>query len=122
MMFEDQGMGSSTCSTRTEICYGESHRAGVLNAPWGMAVSPPDFGRVSGALLVGNFGNGVINAFNVNTGNFLGRLNGPDGVHAIRIDGLWGLKFGNGVRQEIATRFTFLPVPTMKSTVCLARS
>jgi uncharacterized protein (TIGR03118 family) len=70
---------------------------GVLNSPWGMTVAPPDFGAFPGALLVGNFGNGVINAFNVNTGNLLGRLNGPDGVHPIHIDGLWGLKFGNGV-------------------------
>jgi uncharacterized protein (TIGR03118 family) len=64
---------------------------GALNAPWGLALAPQDFGPFGGALLVGNFGNGRINAYNLNTGVFLGHLNKPTGVLAI--DGLWGLFF-----------------------------
>jgi len=50
---------------------------------------------LAGALLVGNFGNGFINAFNATTGQFLGQLMDPDG-EPIQIDGLWALKVGNG--------------------------
>jgi len=68
---------------------------GVLNSPWGLALAPADFGRLGGALLVGNFGNGRINAFNAKTGTYLGQLRRPDG-RPIAIDGLWALRFGNG--------------------------
>jgi uncharacterized protein (TIGR03118 family) len=67
-----------------------------LNAPWGMALAPEDFGQYSGALLVGNFGDGTIAAYNAKTGHFRGYLHGTDG-HKLKIDGLWGLSFGNGV-------------------------
>jgi uncharacterized protein (TIGR03118 family) len=65
-----------------------------LNSPWGMAVAPPGFGQFAGDLLVGNFGDGKINAFDLKTGSFVGQLMGKNGP--IQIDGLWGLKFGNG--------------------------
>jgi uncharacterized protein (TIGR03118 family) len=68
---------------------------GQLNAPWGLALAPAGFGGLGGALLVGNFGDGHINAYNPGTGSYLGELRGPDG-HPIVIDGLWGLMFGNG--------------------------
>ena len=68
---------------------------GVLDSPWGLALAPADFGRFSGALLVGNFGDGHINAYDPNTGRHLGQLRGPNG-RPIVIDGLWGLRFGNG--------------------------
>ena len=68
---------------------------GVLNSPWGLALAPSGFGRLGHSLLVGNFGNGRINAFNPRTGAFLGQLRGPHGKR-ITIDGLWGLRFGNG--------------------------
>ncbi len=68
---------------------------GALNSPWGLALAPAGFGQFSGALLVGNFGNGHINAYNPNTGAHLGQLRRPNG-HAIVIDGLWDLLFGNG--------------------------
>jgi uncharacterized protein (TIGR03118 family) len=68
---------------------------GVLNSPWGLAIAPGDFGRFSHALLVGNFGDGRINAFNRATGKFLGTLKNADG-NPIAIDGLWALLFGNG--------------------------
>jgi uncharacterized protein (TIGR03118 family) len=69
---------------------------GQLNAPWGLALAPAEFGRFSGALLVGNFGNGRINAFDPESGEFLGRLINEEG-RPIEIDGLWALRFGNGV-------------------------
>lgn len=68
---------------------------GALNAPWGMVQAPPTFGEFGGALLVGNLGDGHINAFNPTTGAFLGALSGPRGRPLV-IDGLWGLVFGNG--------------------------
>lgn len=67
----------------------------TLNSPWGLTLAPANFGPFSNDLLVGNFGNGRIHAFNPNTGAFLGTLQDKGG-HAIRIDGLWALVFGNG--------------------------
>jgi uncharacterized protein (TIGR03118 family) len=68
---------------------------GVLNSPWGLALAPKGFGRLGGALLVGNFGNGHINAFNAMTGAKEGQLRDAHG-RPISIDGLWALRFGNG--------------------------
>jgi uncharacterized protein (TIGR03118 family) len=68
---------------------------GPLDSPWGLAIAPSTFGNLGGALLVGNFGNGHINAFNATTGDFLGALTDPDG-EPLQIDGLWALKVGNG--------------------------
>jgi uncharacterized protein (TIGR03118 family) len=75
---------------------------GQLNAPWGLARAPAGFGRFGGALLVGNFGNGRINAYDPDTGEFLGRLRHQDGSR-IEIDGLWALRFGNGVTGNPTT-------------------
>jgi uncharacterized protein (TIGR03118 family) len=74
---------------------------GTLNSPWGMAVAPADFGDFSNDLLVGNFGDSRINAFNPTTGAFLGQLSSPGGTPltigtATSNIGLWGLAFGNG--------------------------
>jgi uncharacterized protein (TIGR03118 family) len=69
---------------------------GPLNAPWGLALAPATgFGALSGALLVGNFGDGTINAFDPATGNPRGMLKESQG-NPITIPGLWGLDFGNG--------------------------
>ena len=68
---------------------------GALNSPWGLAMAPDDFGEFSGALLVGNFGNGWINAFDPDNGTFLGSLRDSNN-NPIVIDGLWGLDFGDG--------------------------
>ncbi|HEX9082106.1 MAG TPA: TIGR03118 family protein [Holophagaceae bacterium] len=67
---------------------------GMLNAPWGLALAPAAFGPYSNALLVGNFGDGHITAFDATTGTQLGQLSGPMGT-ALVVDGLWGLTFGN---------------------------
>ncbi len=71
--------------------------SGGVNAPWGMALAPEGFGDFGGALLVGNFGlgDGQINAFDPNTGQFLGYVTDANGV-PLAIEGLWALAFGNG--------------------------
>jgi uncharacterized protein (TIGR03118 family) len=69
---------------------------GQLNAPWGLALAPKHFGAFSGDLLVGNFGDGAINAYDPRTGEFQGQLRNKDG-NPIKINGLWALRFGNGV-------------------------
>jgi uncharacterized protein (TIGR03118 family) len=68
---------------------------GVLNSPWGMALAPVGFGPFGGALLIGNFGDGAINAFDATSGSLLGALDGTNGA-PIQITGLWGIVFGNG--------------------------
>jgi len=68
---------------------------GALDSPWGLALAPAGFGQFSGDLLVGNFGNGHINVYNPATGAHLGQLRRHNG-QPIVIDGLWGLRFGNG--------------------------
>jgi uncharacterized protein (TIGR03118 family) len=70
-------------------------RRGVLNSPWGLAIAPAHFGAFSGDLLVGNFGDGRIHAFNARTGRLHGVLRNEHG-RPIVIDGLWGLLPGNG--------------------------
>jgi uncharacterized protein (TIGR03118 family) len=75
---------------------------GLLNSPWGVAIAPADFGRFGGALLVGNFGDGRIHAYDAHTGRFLGTLR-DDHHQPITIDGLWGLRFGNGVAGSPTT-------------------
>jgi uncharacterized protein (TIGR03118 family) len=70
---------------------------GALNSPWGMQMAPANFGQFAGALLVGNFGDGTINAFDPAKGTQLGTLQDPTG-HSVTIPGLWGLLFGNGGR------------------------
>jgi uncharacterized protein (TIGR03118 family) len=68
---------------------------GNLNSPWGLAIAPAAFGDLAGTLLVGNFGDGRINAYNVTTGAFMAALQNKDG-DPISIPGLWGLRLGNG--------------------------
>ena len=68
---------------------------GALNSPWGMVVAPATFGDFSGDLLVGNFGDGHINAYNATTGAFAGTLSSSKHDPVV-VDGLWGLAFGNG--------------------------
>ena len=67
---------------------------GALNSPWGLAVAPASFGLAGGDLLVGNFGDGTINAFTLG-GTFIGTLADPSSS-ILTNDGLWGLTFGNG--------------------------
>ncbi len=66
-----------------------------LNAPWGIALAPADFGKFSNDILVGNFGDGEINAYDPATGDWKGALKSSNG-NDVRVHGLWGLDFGNG--------------------------
>jgi uncharacterized protein (TIGR03118 family) len=72
---------------------------GNLDAPWGMAQAPAGFGDFSGAILIGNFGDGRIGAYNATTGAFMGYVT-TDGTDALIIDGLWGLAFGVGTNAS----------------------
>lgn len=65
----------------------------MLNSPWGLETAPEKFGKFSGDLLVGNFGDGRINAFDLRTGRFEGTLRDRNG-NPIAIPGLWGLQRG----------------------------
>ena len=67
---------------------------GRLNAPWGVALAPASFGKFGGALLIGNFGDGTINAFDLQSAEFLGQLKGLNN-RSLKLDGLWGMAFGN---------------------------
>ena len=81
---------------------------GQLNSPWGLVFAPADFGRFSNDLLVGNFGDGRINAYRQEGDHFHfhGQLRGPDGKR-ITIDGLWALRFGNGSLNSGPTNVLF---------------
>ena len=68
---------------------------GALNSPWGLVSAPMGFGPFGGTLLIGNFGDGAINAYDETSGTWLGALNDTNGV-PLQISGLWGLTFGNG--------------------------
>ena len=90
------GLGFVDVYTRTGFLIQRIASRGALNAPWGLVKAPGDFGRFSHALLVGNFGDGTINAYNATNGHWLGTLRRPNG-NRITINGLWGLRFGNGI-------------------------
>src|SRR5207302_7642231 len=80
---------------------------GQLNAPWGMAWVPFEgFGSFGNALLVGNFGDGTINAFDFDSGAFLGAVTDSAG-HTIQIPGLWALQFGLGVANADSSNLFF---------------
>ncbi|HEX8441522.1 TIGR03118 family protein [Archangium sp.] len=81
-----------------------------LNAPWGLALAPASFGKFGGKLLVGNFGDGIINVYDPLNGHCEGRLERPDGT-TVKIDGLWGLSFGNGVLNQPTETLFFAAGP-----------
>jgi uncharacterized protein (TIGR03118 family) len=90
---------------------------GQLNAPWGLAVAPASFGRFGGDVLVGNFGDGQINAYEpVANGRFAprGQLRGADGS-PLAIDGLWALEFGLGGSSGPPTTVFFTAGPDDES-------
>lgn len=75
---------------------------GLLNSPWGLAMAPAQFGAFSGDLLVGNFGDGRISAFEPMPGGvfeLVGQLRTGDGARLV-IDGLWALQFGKGTTNN----------------------
>jgi uncharacterized protein (TIGR03118 family) len=68
---------------------------GTLNSPWGLAMAPAQFGSFGNDLLIGNFGDGHISAFDPASGALIGQL-ADVGNNPLTIDGLWGLAVGNG--------------------------
>ena len=86
--------------------------AGELNAPWGLALAPSNFGRFSGDLLVGNFGDGRIHAFGMGENGWeeRGVIKGTD-HRPITIDGLWGIGFGNGANAGPTNTLFFAAGP-----------
>jgi uncharacterized protein (TIGR03118 family) len=76
---------------------------GPLNSPWGVTRASFAFGRFSGDILVGNFGNGKIHAFD-SDGHFLGTLRDANGKPII-IDGLWKLTLGGGAKSSSDTLY-----------------
>ncbi len=79
---------------------------GVLDSPWGLAIAPSSFGNLAGKLLVGNFGDGRISAFDSITGAPSGQLLDTNGT-PIAIDGLWAITPGNGVNAGSSSRLYF---------------
>jgi uncharacterized protein (TIGR03118 family) len=83
---------------------------GHLNSPWGVVQAPASFGQFAGAVLIGNFGNGRIHAFDPDTGKFLGAVVNSVG-QTILIDGLWSLSVGNGKAGGDANAIMFTAGP-----------
>jgi uncharacterized protein (TIGR03118 family) len=86
----------------------------ALDAPWAVAMAPAGFGPFSGTLLVGDFGDGRIHAYDPMTGIHLGVLTHADGS-ILAIDGLWGLAFGNGLNAQPATTLFFAAGPASET-------
>jgi uncharacterized protein (TIGR03118 family) len=89
---------------------------GQLNAPWGLALAPASFGRFAGDLLVGNFGDGQINAYEATAGGFehRGTLRDSSGQKLV-IDGLWALEFGSAGSNGTPDQLFFTAGPDEES-------
>jgi uncharacterized protein (TIGR03118 family) len=83
---------------------------GMLNSPWGLVIAPTSFGSFAGSLLVGNFGDGHINAYDPDDGTFVGTLTHPNGIPLV-IPGLWGLIVGNGTNAGTTDTVYFTAGP-----------
>jgi uncharacterized protein (TIGR03118 family) len=86
------------------VLLGDLNGAGTLNAPWGLAIAPASFGKYAKMVLVGNFGDGTIHAFDPTSGALMGSLQ-DESNKPIAIDGLWSLNFGNGAASDPATLY-----------------
>ena len=97
-----QGRGFVDVYDVSGALLGRVAQHGQLNAPWGLALAPANFGVFSGDLLVGNFGDGQINAYEeLPNGQFAhrGELREASGK-SLSIDGLWALQFGHGTANN----------------------
>lgn len=104
------GLGYVDVYTPTGELIGRIASKGPLNAPWGLALAPAGFGKAGNTLLVGNFGDGGINAYEPVFHNLLGGLRDTSGK-PIHIDGLWGLAFGNGYAGQSVDTLYFTAGP-----------
>lgn len=89
-----QGLGFVDVFTPDGVLVNRLVQHGRLNAPWGLAIAPASFGKFAGALLVGNFGDGTINAYDPLSGKFIGTLRSDAPKGKVNIDGLWALHTG----------------------------
>jgi uncharacterized protein (TIGR03118 family) len=108
-----QGLGFVDAYDLAGNLLGRVAQHGQLNAPWGLALAPSTFGRFAGDLLVGNFGDGQINAYaELGNGHFehRGELRDSSGK-SLSIDGLWALQFGKGGNNGPAGRLFFTAGP-----------
>lgn len=83
---------------------------GALNSPWGLTIAPQGLGPFTGTLLIGNFGDGRLNAFQPDSGQLIAPLPGGDGSPLV-IDGLWGIVPGNGVGAAASSTLFFTAGP-----------
>jgi uncharacterized protein (TIGR03118 family) len=81
-----------------------------LNSPWGMTIAPAHFGHFSNALLVSNFGDGEITAYDPKFGTYLGKIRNADGT-TFKRHGLWGIAFGNDFFDQPKTTLFFTAGP-----------
>jgi uncharacterized protein (TIGR03118 family) len=88
----------------TGVLLGNLSGPGIFNYPWGMAIAPASFGKYANMVLVGNFGDGTIHAFDPKAGALMGTLEDATG-NPITIEGLWSLNFGNGKASDSATLY-----------------
>jgi uncharacterized protein (TIGR03118 family) len=105
-----QGLGYVDAYSSTGTLLQRIVNRGQLNSPWGMAMAPAGFGAFGGDLLVGNFGDGEINAYQPQaTGTFerVGALKSSSTGKEILIDGLWALAFGKGTANNGPTDTLF---------------
>jgi uncharacterized protein (TIGR03118 family) len=87
---------------------------GALNAPWGLAMAPANFGKFSNMLLVGNFGDGTIHVYDPTTGAMQGTLSNNDGT-AITVPGLWALQFGNDLNSQPSNTLFYTAGPASEA-------
>jgi len=86
-------------------------RGGALNAPWGMALAPAGFSPAPGALIVGNFGDGMLHAYDPNSGRLVAEFT-DGGGKPLMIDGLWALTFGpKKDAEDLSERLFFTAGP-----------
>jgi uncharacterized protein (TIGR03118 family) len=87
---------------------------GTLNSPWGLAIAPASFGKFAGDLLVGNFGDGTLHAYDLTTGVKQGAINNTTGK-PIFIDGLWAITPGNDHDGGCSQNIYFTAGPNAES-------
>ncbi|QCP50798.1 TIGR03118 family protein [Trinickia violacea] len=87
---------------------------GHLNAPWGIAQAPGNFGNLSGDILIGNFGDGLINVFNSVNGAFITSVTLSNNT-VFKQDGLWGIAFGNGLQNQPTNTLFFAAGPNQEA-------
>ena len=107
-----EGLGYVSAFGTDGSFHGRVASGGELNAPWGLTMAPANFGKFSGDLLVGNFGDGRIHAFAVGENGWeeRGVIKGTD-HRPIEIDGLWGIGFGNGANAGPTNTLFFAAGP-----------